>query len=201
MSELNLSFLASQISSLHEYLQRRAQQQVNNALTIRNWIVGLYIVEYEQNGSDRAIYGAKAIKELADLLKRRTIKGLDERSLRTCRAFYQAYPQIWGTVSAKLQNSDNEDDAKWRTVSPILIFPTLSGKLESTALNQTASELLTNKEKVITKAKDEIPVLPIDVMKNPYFLEFLELEERTEYSERSATGGFCKQMPGSIAFG
>ena len=87
MSELNLSFLASQISNLHDYLQKRALQQVNISLTIRNWLVGLYIVEYEQNGSDRAIYGAKAIHELAILLKKRSIKGLDDRALRTCRIF------------------------------------------------------------------------------------------------------------------
>ncbi len=45
MSELNLPFLASQISNLHDYLQKRAKQQVNNALTIRNWLIGLYIIE------------------------------------------------------------------------------------------------------------------------------------------------------------
>lgn len=242
MSELNLSFLASQISSLHEYLKKRAQQQVNNALTIRNWLVGLYIVEYEQNGSDRAVYGTRALMELADLLKRRTIKGLDERSLRTCRSFYQTYPQIWGTVSAKLQLADNEFFANWGTASTILKFLTLSGKLETEPLNQTEAELSfppevllsrlsfshfiellnadtplkrafyevqavknnwsvrelnramstllfertglsTNKENVIAKAKDEISALPIDVVKNPYFLEFLGLEEKPEYSE------------------
>ena len=57
-------------------------------------------------------------------------------------------------------------------------------------LNRAMSTLLfertglsTNKESVIAKAKDEIPALPVDVVKNPYFLEFLGLEEKPEYSE------------------
>ena len=40
-----------------------------------------------------------------------------------------------------------------------------------------------NKEVVIAKAKDHLPTLPMDVVKNPYFLEFLGLEEKPEYSE------------------
>jgi hypothetical protein len=107
MDKFDISVLASKISNLNQYLQHRTLQQVNILLTVRNWLVGLYIVEYEQNGSDRAIYGIGALKELASLLKRAHIKGLDERSLRTCRFFYQTYPQIWGTVSAILQ-TDNK---------------------------------------------------------------------------------------------
>jgi predicted nuclease of restriction endonuclease-like (RecB) superfamily len=57
-------------------------------------------------------------------------------------------------------------------------------------LNRAMSTLLfertglsTNKEEVIAKTKDKIQNLPIDVVKNPYFLEFLGLEEKSEYSE------------------
>jgi hypothetical protein len=102
MNKLNISTLISEISGLHSYLQQQAFQQVNSALTIRNWMVGLYILEYEQNGSDRAIYGAKVLKEMEARFRKNGIKGLDERSLRSCRLFYQTYPQIWRTASAKL---------------------------------------------------------------------------------------------------
>lgn len=101
MSKLNLSTLVAEITRLHHYLQQRAQQQVNSLLTIRNWLIGFYIVEYEQEGEDRAEYGKKILAQLAKQLKTNGIKGLDERALRTCRSFYQTYPQIWGAVSAK----------------------------------------------------------------------------------------------------
>jgi predicted nuclease of restriction endonuclease-like (RecB) superfamily len=57
-------------------------------------------------------------------------------------------------------------------------------------LNRAISTLLfertglsSNQNAVIAKVKDEIAVLPVDLVKNPYFLEFLGLEEKHEYSE------------------
>ena len=35
---------------------------------MRNWLIGYYIVEYEQNGKDRAEYGAKLLKKLEEFL-------------------------------------------------------------------------------------------------------------------------------------
>jgi len=100
---MQLNQLISAIQATHDFAQGFAVQQVNSALTMRNWMVGFYIVEYEQNGEDRAQYGTKLLSTLAKALKSVKIKGLDERSLRDCRMFYQLYPQIWGTVSPKLQ--------------------------------------------------------------------------------------------------
>jgi hypothetical protein len=128
MNEFNILILASGILDLHHYIQQRTIQQVNTSLSIRNWLIGLYIVEYEQNGSDKASYGSGAINELANLIKLNSVRGLDERTLRTCRTFYLTYPQIWGTVSTKLQLNDIEDLTKRGTVSPILKFLTVSGK-------------------------------------------------------------------------
>lgn len=35
----------------------RVATVANQALVLRNWMVGAYIVEFEQNGADRAKYG------------------------------------------------------------------------------------------------------------------------------------------------
>jgi len=87
---------------------------VNQSLTIRNWLFGYYIVEYDQNGEDRARYGTELLKKLADRLSGKKIKGLYERNLRNCRQFYLVYPEIshvlcdyalpgsiWRSVTAK----------------------------------------------------------------------------------------------------
>ncbi|MFY7666282.1 PDDEXK nuclease domain-containing protein [Flavobacterium sp.] len=103
----NLSQLISIINDVHSELQASAVNAVNKALTIRNWLIGYYIVEYEQNGEDRAEYGAKLLPNLA--VKLEHIKGIDERSLRSMRKFYQSYTYldeiIWGTVTPKFQTS------------------------------------------------------------------------------------------------
>lgn len=57
----NLESLAVQIQEVHQYFKNQAIKQVNNALAIRNWMVGYYIVIYEQEGNDRAAYGENLV--------------------------------------------------------------------------------------------------------------------------------------------
>ncbi len=96
----NFKGLVSTIEQLHDNLQQSAVNAVNRLLIMRNWLIGYYIVEFEQKGKDRAEYGKSLLKSIAGRLSK--IKGLDERSLRRFRQFYLFYPQladvIWGTV-------------------------------------------------------------------------------------------------------
>lgn len=78
--------LLENISHTHTELQIKAVQSVNQALTIRNWCIGAYIVEYEQKGNDRAKYGEKLFATLAKELK--AIKGLGSTELKKCRKLY-----------------------------------------------------------------------------------------------------------------
>ena len=48
-------------------------------LTVRNWMIGYYIVEYEQRGKNRAEYGTNLLGEMAEKLD---IKGLDRTHLK-----------------------------------------------------------------------------------------------------------------------
>lgn len=93
--------LVSNVSELHNITSGAAKSAVNQMLTIRNWTIGYYIVEFEQNGQDRAKYGSHLLVNLA---KRLSIKGLDRTSLNLCRLFYSKYPQICETASHKLES-------------------------------------------------------------------------------------------------
>lgn len=68
-----------------------AVKTINQATTLRNWIIGCYIVEYEQNGSDRAKYGDNLLKSLE---KRIGQKGLNVTLFQLSRLFYRDYPHI-----------------------------------------------------------------------------------------------------------
>ncbi len=72
---MNYEKLISDISNVNDTTLATAARAVNQLLTIRNWVVGAYIVEYEQNGFDRAAYGTQLLKKLANDLKRRNIEG------------------------------------------------------------------------------------------------------------------------------
>ena len=91
--------LLQNVEEVHELESMTAKGAVNQMLTARNWAIGYYIVEFEQNGQDRADYGSALLTKLAEKLR---IKGLDRQMLSSCRIFYQKYPQMRGTVSRRL---------------------------------------------------------------------------------------------------
>ncbi len=62
---MELSHLLTHINQVHSYFQEEAVQQVNTALSLRNWLIGHYLFEYEQNGKDRAAYGERLYKVIA----------------------------------------------------------------------------------------------------------------------------------------
>ena len=87
----NFDHLADHIVSIQNTLSANAVHAVNLSLTARNWLIGWYIVEYEQNGEDRAKYGEALLKNLA---KRIHMRGLGERRLYEFRQLYNVYPQL-----------------------------------------------------------------------------------------------------------
>lgn len=97
---MNFDRLVNTIQSTHNQLQQNAIRSVNKHLTIRNWLIGFYIVEFEQNGSDRATYGDNLFTELAKAIN---LKGLAETNLKLSRQFYRTYPQIAQSLTEQLQ--------------------------------------------------------------------------------------------------
>ena len=96
---MDLRALIQQIQTAHTALQRKTVSVASVALTLRNWIIGAYIVEYEQGGSDRAAYGENLLPELAE---RVAIRGLSETALKLCRQFFLTYPQIRQSLTDEL---------------------------------------------------------------------------------------------------
>ena len=97
---MNYSSLIKFITGATVRLQENVAAVANQALVIRNWLVGAWLVEFEQSGKDRAKYGQKLLESVAADLAKKEIKGLsDPRVLRDCRVLYRVYPQIRGTVT------------------------------------------------------------------------------------------------------
>jgi hypothetical protein len=102
--KMNFNTLVSAIRQVHEHLAAKAGRAVNISLTLRNWVIGFYIREYEQNGSDRAEYGENLLDDLAKRLHKEGMKRTAARELRRFRQFYTIYPQIRETVSTEFRN-------------------------------------------------------------------------------------------------
>jgi len=102
---MNFISLINQFQVTHDTFFTSAAKAVNIRMTIRNWLFGYYIVEYEQNGEDRARYGSRLLKELSNMIP---IKGISETNLKIFRQFYLTYPAISQTVSDELHVFDVE---------------------------------------------------------------------------------------------
>ncbi len=113
----NLEQLTNTIQQTNQYFLLQAQKQVNTSLTLRNWVIGFYILEYEQSGKDRANYGSGLYKAIAERLAQNGIKSIRERHLYLCKDFYLAYPQILLTASAKSYLIDFQSTVFLRTAS------------------------------------------------------------------------------------
>lgn len=90
------------ISAMNTEMMGRVATVANQALVLRNWMVGAYIVEFEQEGSDRAKYGTRLLERMAEDLKRKGLKGLNTRTLERCRLFYLIYPSCAAAIPATL---------------------------------------------------------------------------------------------------
>lgn len=97
--ETSFSFdhLSELVLQLHDSAYSATVKAINRFATIRNYVIGFYIVEYEQHGNDRAKYGDRLLKRLAESVNKR---GINETILKNCRRFYLAYPQIKDYLTA-----------------------------------------------------------------------------------------------------
>ncbi len=195
------------IRQISDSLRQSAVSAINSHLTVRNWLVGFYIVEFEQNGEDRARYGAKLLQNLAENLNE---DGLSYRNLCLYRQFYLVYPEIsvyipqfikkhigkiWQSPIAKLQLTNNKEDIAIRTASAQL----QSLKNDAAEVGQTVIAKLGKVEKIVhgLSFTHLSLLLPIDDPQKRHFYETecikgtwsvreLKRQIDTLYYERSA---------------
>jgi predicted nuclease of restriction endonuclease-like (RecB) superfamily len=96
--------LARSIRDIDQDLAAQAGRAVNLSLTLRNWLIGCYIAEYEQRGADRAQYGKRLLAKLSVRLTELGVSRAEERELRRYRQFYQTYPRIREALTPGLRN-------------------------------------------------------------------------------------------------
>ena len=91
---MDFKLLLKNLHETHDFMQNRAVKIVNQSHTLRNWLYGFYIVEFEQNGEDYAQYGSGLLKRIASELKKGGIKGIAYTNLTLFRKFYLQYLHI-----------------------------------------------------------------------------------------------------------
>lgn len=109
--------LVESIQAAHCELAAQAGKAINISLTLRNWLIGYYIAEYELSGKDRAQYGDRLFSELAKALA--NLSNCNRRQLYRYHRFYNFYPGIVGTLPPQFKKlSLPVEDVIVRAASP-----------------------------------------------------------------------------------
>ncbi|WP_337632401.1 PDDEXK nuclease domain-containing protein [Prevotella sp.] len=134
--------LTSIIQTTHDAALSSAVKAINRMQTMRNWLIGYYIVEYEQNGKDRAEYGAKLLKKLEERVNR---KGISTTLLKNSRSFYLHYPQMVDNLVPAISPTVSGKLVKQKEKSPTVSdqFKTSGKKIISSLSFSHIVELLT----------------------------------------------------------
>ena len=160
--ETSFSFdhLSELVLQLHDSAYSATVKAINRFATIRNYVIGFYIVEYEQHGNDRAKYGDRLLKRLAESVNKR---GINETILKNCRRFYLTYPQIKDYLTAISPTASDKSSQ---------ISPTASDK--SSLISPTASDnFITPAAELVSKLSFShiVEILTIDDPLARFFYE------------------------------
>ena len=183
MSEL--STFHADIKAILEQARSKARSAVNSAMVEAYWLIGQRIVQEEQRGSSRAVYGERLLANLSMALSASLGKGFSYANLRNFRQFYLTFPvqEICYTACSKLSWSHNrlimrEEDPKARayylaeTVSQQWTVRQLERNLQSRSFQRLLSSQGSGKQNSPPRSETLG-----DFIKDPYVLEFLQLPE------------------------
>jgi predicted nuclease of restriction endonuclease-like (RecB) superfamily len=131
----DFSALVAAIRQVDEHMTAQTSRAVNISLTLRNWLIGCYIEEYERSGVDRAAYGERLMDELAKALQNHGLSRCDRRELYRYRQLYLTYPQIVEAVTPQFV-PDSERFPIWQALSAKSDPTVLSGQIVESATPQ-----------------------------------------------------------------
>ncbi len=202
------------VSIILDAARASAARSVNAFMTAAYWLIGRHIVEFEQEGKERAGYGEGVIDQLSADLSARYGRGFALRNVWRMRASYLAWP-IPPTVSAEstLAGIAHRFPLPWSAYVRLLSVKNLLARefyetealrggwsvrqidrqinspfYERTALSKNKAAMLTEGQ----QAQPDDTVLPEEALKDPYVLEFLDLKD--EYSETDLEEALIRRL-------
>jgi len=183
-----------QIQDILAHARSQAYHAVNSAMVQAYWNIGRIIVEEEQRGAERAEYGKGLIEELSIKLSHEFGKGFDKRNLWFMRSFYLTYPKMNALRSElswthyRLLLKVERPEVRQFYMEECIADHWSTRQLERQVNSFYYERLLKSRDK--EPVRKEIQALepgpkPEDIIKDPYVLEFLQLQENVSYQEKN----------------
>ena len=185
---MNFNALVQNIADIHQRAYTGASKAINTALTLRNWLIGAHIHEYELQGQDRATYGDRLIGNLSKSLQELGVPTCEQFRLYSYRNFYRVYPQISEAIPPEMlsigvnygQFPIFRSVTEKSSISPDDERKPLSGKLLLSRLSFTHLELLSAIEDPLKRSFYEL-----ECIKGNWSVRELKRQIGSLYFERS----------------
>ena len=184
--------LINEIGDVLLNARNKISREINVTMVDAYWSIGRYIVEYEQQGKERAEYGTKLLSRLSKDLTRLYGKGFGKSNLIYIRKLYLSFPKS-GTLSHLLSWSHyyeilKSDDGLERSFyikeceKRHWSVRELKRQMDSMLFHRIA--LSKDKEGVLRLAEQGTEIQkPEDIIRDPFVLEFAGLPDIDRYSE------------------
>ena len=191
--QVNINSLYQEVRQIIDSARGNAVRSVDFCRVQMYWNIGRRIVEEEQQGKERADYGAYLLKNLAKALEPEYGSGFSYRQLNFCRQFYRTYPIMnsvrsqlnWTQYRLLIQIADSDKREYYELEAANNGWT--ARQLERQINSQLYERLLlsNDKESILAVArKERMPELPQEIIKDPMVLEFLGLERKPSYYEK-----------------
>lgn len=184
--------LLNNVGNTIEAGKGKAVAAINSAMVETYWQIGQYIVEFEQNGHEKAEYGSKALKMLAADLSIRYGKGFSWSNIYRMRQLYLSYENFaalsqklnWSHYVELLKIEDSAERAFYEKecISENWGVRELKRQMKSMLYHRIA--LSGDKSEVLRLSRvGQVIEKPEDIIKEPYVLEFTGLPNLPVYKE------------------
>ena len=203
LNSFNSKKLLEDARKIIETAQSNAVRSVDFCRVQMYWNLGKRIFEEEQQGKERADYGAYIVKSLAEKLEVEYGSGFGKRQLEQSRQFYRVYPianalrsQLnWTQYRLLIQISDPDKREYYELES---VNNGWTARETERQINSQLYErlLLSNDKKSVLAVarKERIPQSPKEIIKDPMVLEFLGLEKNPSYYEKDLEGAIISHI-------
>ena len=124
------SAMLSGVVSILTDARKNTIRSINTIMTSTYWLIGQYIVEFEQRGEERAKYGKGLLKKLSEDLNAKYGRGFSRQNLQNMREFYLLYSMSKKEKYRKCQTTSGIFKESIASKLPDPIWQTPSAKLD-----------------------------------------------------------------------
>lgn len=202
---MSIERLYLEVQEVIETARNKVYRMANSSMLHSYWEIGRLLVEEEQKGADRAAYGRQILEDLSARLRIKYGKGFTETNLKYMRQLYRLYEKrhalrdelSWThyRLLLKVENEAARNFYVEESLSANWSTRTLERQINSLYYERMMISGKEGRKAVRAEAESKKVIMqPVDIIKDPYVLDFLGLKQENPLYERELEQGLINKL-------